>query len=121
MPSDVQGAIVNAPKPQALYDKLEERILARDQKGASDVYYDLVRQRRPMREIVAEAVRIHAPYTHVENSLIPLPAPVNPDASEPRRPVQAGERRAVWLIVIPSIRRAHRNRVQHFRTASARD
>src|SRR6202161_1481493 len=55
----------NTGKPQALYDKLEERILQRDQKGASDVYYDLVRAGRPMSEIVAEGVRIHAPYTHV--------------------------------------------------------
>src|ERR1700723_1357330 len=55
----------NPGKPQALYDKLEERILQRDQKGASDVYYDLVRAGRPMTEIVAEGVRIHAPYTHV--------------------------------------------------------
>src|SRR3984957_9509822 len=65
MPNDVQAAISNAPKPEALYGKLEDRILARDQKGASEVYYDLVRQRRPMTEIIAEAVRIHAPYTHV--------------------------------------------------------
>ncbi|HEX3864082.1 MAG TPA: hypothetical protein VHY35_20560 [Stellaceae bacterium] len=65
MPNDVQAAISNAPKPEALYGKLEDRILARDQKGASEVYYDLVRQRRPMNEIVGEAVRIHAPYTHV--------------------------------------------------------
>src|ERR1700704_4010935 len=65
MPNDVQAAISNAPKPEALYGKLEDRILARDQKGASDVYYDLVRERRPLTEIVAEAVRIHAPYTHV--------------------------------------------------------
>lgn len=65
MPNDVQAAISNAPKPEALYGKLEDRILARDQQGASEVYYDLVRQRRPMTEIIAEAVRIHAPYTHV--------------------------------------------------------
>ena len=65
MPNDVQAAILNSPKPEALYGKLEDRILARDQKGASDVYYDLVRQRRPMQEIIGEAVRIHAPYTHV--------------------------------------------------------
>jgi hypothetical protein len=65
MPNDVQGAIRNAPKPEALYAKLEDRILARDQQGASEVYYDLVRQRRPMTEMIAEAVRIHAPYTHV--------------------------------------------------------
>ncbi len=65
MPNDVRAAISNAAKPEALYAKLEDRILARDQQGASDAYYDLVRERRPMREIVAEAVRIHAPYTHV--------------------------------------------------------
>src|SRR5258708_33777745 len=65
MPNDLQGAISNAPKPEALYAKLEDRILARDQVGASEVYYDLVRQRRPMTEMIAAAVRIHAPYTHV--------------------------------------------------------
>jgi hypothetical protein len=65
MPNDVQAGITNAPKPEALYAKLEDRILARDQQGASEVYYDLVRERRPMKEIIGEAVRIHAPYTHV--------------------------------------------------------
>ena len=49
MPNDVQAAISNAPKPEALYAKLEDRILARDQQGASEVYYDLVRQRRGLR------------------------------------------------------------------------
>jgi len=49
----------------ALYAKLEERMMARDQKGASQVFYDLVRAKRPLTEIVAEGVRIHAPYTHV--------------------------------------------------------
>ena len=39
--------------------------MARDQMGASEVYYDLVRAGRPLKEIVAEGVRIHAPYTHV--------------------------------------------------------
>src|SRR6476469_3393833 len=53
--SDVRG----------LYDRLEDRCLMRDQKGASDVYYELVRAGRPLNEIVAQGVRIHAPYTHV--------------------------------------------------------
>lgn len=53
----------NAAGP--LYAKLEERIMARDSKGASDVYYDLVKAKRPFKEIMGEAVRIHAPYTHV--------------------------------------------------------
>jgi hypothetical protein len=50
---------------RGLYDRLEDRCLMRDQKGASDVYYELVRAGRPLTEIVAEGVRIHAPYTHV--------------------------------------------------------
>ncbi len=48
-----------------LYAKLEDRVMARDQVGASKVYYDLVRAGRPLNEIIAEGVRIHAPYTHV--------------------------------------------------------
>src|SRR6266542_1229975 len=52
-------------KDTALYAKLEERILARDQIGASHVFYDLVRAGRPLTEILGETVRIHAPYTHV--------------------------------------------------------
>ncbi len=50
---------------RALYDRLEDRCLMRDQQGASDVYYDLIRAGRPLTEIIAEGVRIHAPYTHV--------------------------------------------------------
>ena len=49
----------------ALYRKLEERILDRDQKGASDVCYDIIREGRPLTEMLREAVRIHGPYTHV--------------------------------------------------------
>ena len=49
----------------SLYSRLEERILARDQLGAAETYFDLVRTGRPLGEIIAEAVRIHAPYTHV--------------------------------------------------------
>ncbi len=48
-----------------LYRQLEDRILARDQVGASATYYDLLRAGRPLAEIMAEGVRIHAPYTHV--------------------------------------------------------
>ena len=43
-----------------LYAKLEERILARDQIGASAVYYDLVRAERPRAEIVREARKVAA-------------------------------------------------------------
>jgi len=51
--------------PRALYEQLEERVLARDQVGASETYYSLLRAERPLSEIVAAGVRIHAPYTHV--------------------------------------------------------
>jgi hypothetical protein len=50
---------------RALYEKLEDRVLARDQVGASECYYDLVRNGRPLPEMLHEAVRIHGPYTHV--------------------------------------------------------
>src|SRR5207244_1748469 len=53
------------PVPTAEYARLEERILARDQKGASDALYGLMKQERPVTEILRETVRIHAPYTHV--------------------------------------------------------
>ncbi|HSB61086.1 MAG TPA: hypothetical protein VLI67_05165, partial [Vicinamibacteria bacterium] len=61
-------ATVAAPParvPATDYARLEERILARDQLGATAVLYGLFRQERPATEIVAETVRIHAPYTHV--------------------------------------------------------
>ena len=51
--------------PDRLYGALEERILDRDGVGASAVYYDLHRAGRPLGELLGQAVRIHAPYTHV--------------------------------------------------------
>ena len=51
--------------PTADYARLEERIVARDQLGASQALYGLVKRGRPVTEIVRETVRIHAPYTHV--------------------------------------------------------
>ena len=47
------------------YAKLEERVLARDQVGASQVLYGLLQNGRPLNEMLRETVRIHAPYTHV--------------------------------------------------------
>ena len=52
-------------QPTSLYAKMEERMMMRDQKGASQVFYDLVKSGRPMTEVLGECVRIHAPYTHV--------------------------------------------------------
>jgi hypothetical protein len=60
-----QEAGRNRDEAGALYAALEERVLARDQRGASDIYYDLLRAGRPLTEMLAEAVRIHAPFTHV--------------------------------------------------------
>jgi hypothetical protein len=48
-----------------LYDQLQERVLNRDQVGASEVFYDLVKADRPLEEVLRETVRIHAPYTHI--------------------------------------------------------
>jgi hypothetical protein len=70
---DLPGAVNRSPPTRSgsmeeaggLYAKLEERILARDQVGASAVFYDLARLGRPATEILGETVRVHAPYTHV--------------------------------------------------------
>jgi hypothetical protein len=51
--------------PREAYARLEEHILARNQKAASEVFYELVREERPLPEMIGELVRIHAPYTHV--------------------------------------------------------
>ncbi|HEV2186891.1 MAG TPA: hypothetical protein VGR70_06770 [Stellaceae bacterium] len=50
---------------EAAYARLEERIMARDPLGASEAFYDVVHAGQPLKEIIAEGVRIHAPYTHV--------------------------------------------------------
>ena len=47
------------------YARLEERILARDQVGAGAELYGLIKEKRPVAEIISQTVRIHAPYTHV--------------------------------------------------------
>jgi hypothetical protein len=59
------SAAAASTRSDPLYSALEERILDRDQKGASEVYYGLVKAGRPLPEMLREAVRIHAPYTHV--------------------------------------------------------
>ncbi len=48
-----------------LYEQLEERIMDRDQHGASSVCYDILRSKRPLQEMLSHAVKIHGPYTHV--------------------------------------------------------
>src|SRR5438445_4316790 len=51
------------PGPE--YARLEERIVAQDQKSASDVLYGLFKQDRTAPETLRQTIRIHAPYTHV--------------------------------------------------------
>ena len=58
-------ARTNQGKPEELYAALRDRVLARDQIGSSEIYYDLLRRDRPVPELLAETVRTHAPYTHV--------------------------------------------------------
>ena len=63
---DAQTQLSNTrDEARALYEKLEDRCLMRDQIGASDAYYGLLKAGRPLTEIIAEGVRIHAPFTHV--------------------------------------------------------
>jgi hypothetical protein len=59
------SASIASKRPDPLYAALEERVMARDQKGASEAYYKLVKEGRPLTEMLREAVRIHGPYTHV--------------------------------------------------------
>src|SRR6478736_132588 len=65
MPSQAAAQTNGRREAASLYQELEDRILARDQEGGSRVYCELLRRERPLPEIMAEAVRIHAPYTHV--------------------------------------------------------
>src|ERR1700730_852932 len=53
------------PEVDSAYARLEDKILERDQGGASDIFYDLVRGGVPIPQLVGQLVRIHAPYTHV--------------------------------------------------------
>ena len=53
------------PEISTAYARLEDKILERDQKAASDIFYDLVRAQVPLAELAGQIVRIHAPYTHV--------------------------------------------------------
>jgi hypothetical protein len=50
---------------EATYARLQDRVLDRDQAGASEITFDLIRRGRSTTEILSETVRIHAPYTHV--------------------------------------------------------
>jgi hypothetical protein len=65
MPSQAATPTNGRQEAARLYQELEDRLLARDQVGGSRIYYQLLQHGRPLPEITAEAVRIHAPYTHV--------------------------------------------------------
>jgi len=61
----ISAASPARPEVSHAYAQLEEKILERDQVGASHIFYDLIHARRPLPELLGETVRIHAPYTHV--------------------------------------------------------
>src|SRR5437867_9556537 len=61
----ISASSTTQPEVTDSYARLEEKVLERDQRGASQIFYDLVRAGRPLPELVREIVRIHAPYTHV--------------------------------------------------------
>jgi len=65
MSPDASATAGSATRSDPLYAALEERVMARDQKGASEVYYKLFKDGRKLPDMLREAVRIHAPYTHV--------------------------------------------------------
>ena len=65
MPTPAAQPANGGQEVAGLYRELEERLLARDQVGGSQVYYELAGRGRPLPEVMAEAVRIHAPFTHV--------------------------------------------------------
>jgi hypothetical protein len=65
MPLAAATSVEMPSQTRSLYDRLEDRVLQRDQVGASEAYYDLVRAGRPLPEMLREAIRIHGPYTHV--------------------------------------------------------
>src|SRR5712672_4858253 len=65
MPAQAATATNGRQEAARLYQELEDRMLARDQEGGCRIYYELLRRGRPLPEIMAEAVRIHGPYTHV--------------------------------------------------------
>ncbi len=47
---DAQTDISNDRDVRSLYEKLEDRCVMRDQIGASEVYYDLIRAGRPLQK-----------------------------------------------------------------------
>src|SRR6185295_13523623 len=61
----ISTAAASQQVPTTEYARLEERIIERDQVGASQVLYGLFKQGRPVTEILRQTVRMHAPYTHV--------------------------------------------------------
>src|SRR5918997_2896753 len=65
MTTTLAGGVEQDRATAAAYARLEERVLARDQRGATDVMFEVAREGRPLSEVLRETVRIHAPYTQV--------------------------------------------------------
>ena len=72
MPPD--SAVAASTRSDPLYSALEERVMARDQKGASEVYYSLVREGRPLPEMLREADRKSTRLNSSHRSLSRMPS-----------------------------------------------
>jgi hypothetical protein len=59
------ATIARGEASAADYQRLEERILARDQVGSAQALYALLKSGHSAADVTRETVRIHAPYTHV--------------------------------------------------------
>jgi len=53
----ISASPTTQPEVTDSYARLEEKVLERDQRGASQIFYDLVRTGRPLPELVPSAPR----------------------------------------------------------------
>ena len=56
---------ITDPAARMKYENFRENILSRDQVASLGTMHDLLKMDRPIKEILSETVRSHAPYTHV--------------------------------------------------------
>ena len=56
---------ITDPAARMKYENFRENILSRDQVASLGAMHDLLKMDRPIKEILSETVRNHAPYTHV--------------------------------------------------------
>ncbi|SVC15000.1 uncharacterized protein METZ01_LOCUS267854, partial [marine metagenome] len=56
---------ITDPAARMKYENFRENMLSRDQVASLGTMHDLLKMDRPIKEILSETVRNHAPYTHV--------------------------------------------------------